>query len=103
MTPTQPHRWAIYRDPAGLDVVRTGTAASITDAWIAALAVGRAVLIDGTVTDLAVAVDDAFPSVLYSPARDESGRVDAAAVTRAFVDIVQGQTAALVAEQLVRR
>ena len=100
MTMTQPHRWAIYRDPAGRDVVRTGTAASVVDAWTAALVAGRAVLLDGTVTDLAIAVDDEIPTVLYSPARDESGRLDAAAVTTTLVEIHQGQTAALVAERI---
>lgn len=53
---------------------RSGSAATRAEAWIAALAAGRAALLAGELDDLAVAVNDAVPLAHYHPARDGDGR-----------------------------
>lgn len=75
---------------------RSGSAATRADAWIAALAAGRAALLAGELDDVAFAVADALPLAHYHPA-PEIGALDGFAVTAAMVEIYQSQTSADVA------
>lgn len=79
---------------------RTGSATSRAEAWIAALAAGRAALLAGELDDLAVAVDDALPLAHYHPAPDESGELNPYEVTAAMVEIYQSQTSGDVAARI---
>ncbi|MGD9525191.1 hypothetical protein [Pseudonocardia sp.] len=96
------HRWAISSDPTGDRVLCEGSATSNAEAWLAALSAGRIALLDGTVTDLAVTVDDWLPTALYSPARDAAGRVDPDEVTADLVTIYQCRTADATAAAIER-
>jgi hypothetical protein len=81
------HRWCISKDTAGLDPVRIGTATTSPKAWAAALRAGHTALLEGTITDLAIAVDDELPTLLYSPGRDLSGRLHPATVERDLAEL----------------
>jgi len=100
MNTANAHRWAIKNigDPGQH---RAGVAATHSDAWVQALAAGRAALLGGDLDTLAVIVDDEDPAALYSPARDEHGVLDAADVTADLVEIHQNATAAVLADRLV--
>lgn len=79
---------------------RSGSAATHADAWLAALAAGRAALLADELDDLAVAVDDALPLAHYHPARDGDGTLDRGEVTADLVEIFQSQTSADVAAKI---
>lgn len=53
-----------------------GIAESAALAWTSAFDVGRAALLTGMLDELAIAVDEARPTVLYSPGRDRHGQLD---------------------------
>lgn len=95
------HRWTIAAVEGGGPPHRSGTAASHAEAWLQALATGRAALLAGALESLAVAVGDDRPTALYSPARDERGALDPADVTADLVEIHQDVTAGEVADRLV--
>ena len=96
MSTTHQHRWAI--SAIGSAVKHgAGTAPTATDAWTAALTVGRAALLTGDVDTLAVVIDGEIEA-LYDPGRDLA---DAAAITAALVEMHRSATAYLVADLLV--
>jgi hypothetical protein len=96
---TRTYSWAI----ADIDgpAHRSGTADSNAEAWMLALAAGRAALLAGDLDTLAVTVDDDIATVLYDPARDEHGKLDPADVTADLVETYQESIAGDVAVQLV--
>lgn len=99
MTTTNQHRWAI----SAIDSTTEhggGAAATVTDAWIAALAAGRAALLAGHLDTLAVAIDGEVEAML-DPGRDAGGRLEAAAVTATLVEMHQGATAHLITDLIV--
>jgi hypothetical protein len=96
------HRWSISEDSAGLDPLQIGLAATSHRAWVAALRAGHAALLDETITDLAIAVDDELPTLLYSPGRDRSGRLDPAAVERDLAELA-GVAPSAIPWNLLRR
>jgi hypothetical protein len=96
---THTHSWAV----AAIDgpAHHWGTADSNAEAWMLALAAGRAALLAGDLDTLAVTVDDEMPTALYAPARDECGSLDPADVTADLVETYQDMTAGEVADRLV--
>ena len=88
------HRWLISDDSAGLNPVRVGIAKTCGEAWFAALRTGHTVLLDGTIIDLAISVDDELPTLLYSPGRDLSGRLDPAVVGHDLAELARATTTA---------
>src|SRR4051812_4367017 len=93
--------WTISSAGDWTETHRHGRASTRADAWLAALAAGRAALLTGDLVDIAIAVDDALPTALYFPARNEDGTLDPIEVTAAFVEIYQGETAADVAARII--
>lgn len=101
MTTRSDVSWAITAAGDWTRVHRQGTATTRAEAWLAALAAGRAALVAGELDDLAFAVDDALPTAIYHPARDDAGRLDPYEVTATLVEIYQGETAVDVAAAIV--
>jgi hypothetical protein len=71
MTGLLPHRWATSGTGADTEL-RGGGAATITHAWTAALAAGRAALLAGELHTLAVTINGQFEA-LHTPGRDRAG------------------------------
>jgi len=66
----QRQRWLVSEDPAGLHPVRSGIAVTTASAWTTGLLAGLEALLNGTINDLAIAVDDELPT--FSTAPDET-------------------------------
>lgn len=99
MTSLINHRWSIA--PVESDTThREGAAATLPDAWIAALAAGRAALLAGDLNTLAISIDETL-EVLLDPGRDDTGVLDSTVVTAELVQIYQSVTVDHVIDRLV--
>ncbi|MGQ0480408.1 MAG: hypothetical protein ACT4O0_05185 [Pseudonocardia sp.] len=92
------HHWVISAIGAG-EAFAAGAADTWSDAWTCALRAAYRALLDGQLPDLQVAIDGR-PEAILSPGRDSSGALDSARITAALVELHQGATAHLVADQL---
>lgn len=79
---------------------RSDPAPARGQAWLAALAAGRAALLSGDLATLAISVDGELEALL-DPCRDAAGTLDAAAVTAELLEIYQSSTADELLERLV--
>lgn len=91
--------WAVAAIEHDAPAHRTGHTDTHPAAWTAALAAGRAALLAGQLDTLAVRINGQLDAT-YDPGRDEYGRLDEAAVTRALVDLHQAATGRDVAAAL---
>ncbi|MGH3847122.1 MAG: hypothetical protein ACRDS0_37735, partial [Pseudonocardiaceae bacterium] len=99
MTTTESIPWAITA--IGSDTaVASAEAADHTTAWTAALRAARTALLTGDLDTIAVTIGENHGGALYSPARDQHGRVDPAALTAGLVDLYQAATASEIAHHL---
>ncbi|MGH3528532.1 MAG: hypothetical protein ACRDRF_06160 [Pseudonocardiaceae bacterium] len=99
MTTTEPVSWAITT--IGSDTaVASAEAADHTTAWTAALRAARAALLTGELPTVAVTIGEDHCGALYSPARDEHGRIDPTALTAGLVELHQAATAGEIAHLL---
>jgi hypothetical protein len=92
------HHWTISAIGAD-EAFAAGTADTWAGAWTGALRAARRGLLDGHLPDLQVAIDGR-PEAVLSPGRDRSGALDPARVTAALVELHQGGTTHLIADQL---
>ncbi|MGH3779902.1 MAG: hypothetical protein ACRDRO_04525 [Pseudonocardiaceae bacterium] len=99
MTTTGPVSWAITA--IGSDTaVTSAEAADHTAAWTAALRAARTALLTGQLDTLAVTIGDNHCGALYSPARDQHGRLDPTTLTTGLVELHQAATAGEIAHLL---
>lgn len=103
MTTTAPgYDWAITAISAqNAGPHRSGRATGHAAAWTAALRAGRAALLAGELDTLAVTIGDVPCCALYTPARDQHGRIDPDQLTAALLDLHQAATAADTADLLI--
>jgi len=99
-TTTPTHHWTVAVIGADSRPHRTGTGNSHSDAWLRALAAGRAALLAGELDDVAFTIDDDIPTALYTPA-GEPGTYDAADITEDLLEIYQCMLAGEIIDQLV--
>ena len=104
------------REPAGMDsliayrwsitsfenttIYRSGVGLARPQAWLEALAAGRAALLSGELETLAVRVDGNLEALL-DPGRDVAGVLDATAVTAELLHMYRSVTSDEVLERLV--
>lgn len=99
MTTIEPVSWVITA--IGSDTaVASAEAADHTAAWTAALRAARAALLTGELNAIAVTIGDNHCGALYSPARDEHGRIDPTALTAGLVELHQAATVGEIAHLL---
>lgn len=70
----------------------SGSTSTLAEAWLDALATGRAALLAGELDALAVAIDRELEA-LYTPRPDHAGALDPAEVTETLLGFYQGATA----------
>jgi hypothetical protein len=100
MPTDQQHSWRI----AGIcdsTTYRVGVAASLREAWTAALAAGRTALLSGQLDDLAASIDGELEA-LHSPGRNRAGELDPAELTADLVETFQSATVSEVIYQLTQ-
>ena len=93
------HRWAIT-SIGDTTIYRSDPAPTRGQAWLAALAAGRAALLSGGLATLAISVDGQLEALL-DPGREAAGALYAAAVTAELLEIYQSATADELLERLV--
>jgi hypothetical protein len=92
------HHWTISPICAS-DTFAAGAADTWTGTWTEALRAVRRALLDEQLPDVQLAIDGR-PEAVFSPGRDASGALDPQEVTAALVEMHQGATAHLIADQL---
>lgn len=103
MTTTAPgYGWAITAIGAqNADPRRSGRATGHAAAWTAALRAARTALLAGELDTLAVTIGDTHCCALYTPARDQHGRIDPDQLTAALLDLHQAAAAGKIADLLI--